>query len=441
LIDARDIGCCGGIIGYIIGKGANFNSNISHCSNSGNISVTAYPGFGWAYAGGILGYGDVTSEGISYTNITNCYNVAQISSTKEFYADVSCAAGIAYNFMIVTNCYNAGTIIASSLQNGYGICGGYGTYTNSYYLETCGAGWGGIPKTDVFMKSIEFVQLINDGSFTFCQDKPPLMNSGYPIFSNFEIATLKPTNISQSQATLNGFVDEGNMTIISKGFQIKKSTSNFFANIEVNNPNNFFAHTIDNLISNLQYQYRVFSVNSQTDTVFGHIETFITQGNTYYTITATVNNSNWGNISPKGVCVVEEGSSISFVITSKEIGKLEDVKVNDISKGAISTYTFENITADATIEAIFSEKVGINENKFENIIIYPNPTTRELRIESDEKRIENVEFFDVFGKKVLDQNFLNSLEALIDISHLPAGFYFLKINTEAGEVIKKVLKE
>jgi len=30
---------------------------------------------------------------------------------------------------------------------------------------------------------------------------------------------------------------------------------------------------------------------------------------------------------------------------------------------------------------------------------------------------------------------------LINISHLPTGIYFVKIHTEAGELVKKIVKE
>ena len=73
--------------------------------------------------------------------------------------------------------------------------------------------------------------------------------------------------------------------------------------------------------------------------------------------------------------------------------------------------------------------------------IYPNPTTGYLKIESEEMRIENIEIFDIFGKKVLFQQSLISPETVIDISHLQGGLYFVRIQTEAGEVVRKVLKE
>ena len=93
-------------------------------------------------------------------------------------------------------------------------------------------------------------------------------------------------------------------------------------------------------------------------------------------------------------------------------------------------------------KVLFVDGVGIGE--FETsakIQIYPNPTTRELRVESEDLIINDVEIFDVFGRKLLFIEFQISSETMIDISHLPNGVYFLKIYTEVGQVIRKVLKE
>ncbi|MCL1968855.1 MAG: T9SS type A sorting domain-containing protein [Bacteroidetes bacterium] len=48
--------------------------------------------------------------------------------------------------------------------------------------------------------------------------------------------------------------------------------------------------------------------------------------------------------------------------------------------------------------------------------------------------MNNVEVFDVYGKNVLSNH-------LINISHLPAGLYFVAVTTEKGKVVKKVVKE
>jgi len=81
--------------------------------------------------------------------------------------------------------------------------------------------------------------------------------------------------------------------------------------------------------------------------------------------------------------------------------------------------------------------------------LFPNPTTGELTINNGELTINNVEIFDVFGRKVGGKFPSNVLEGwtakpdgvVIDLTVLHPGVYFVKITTEAGQVVKKVVKE
>jgi len=74
------------------------------------------------------------------------------------------------------------------------------------------------------------------------------------------------------------------------------------------------------------------------------------------------------------------------------------------------------------------------------IKVYPNPTTGELRIANYELRVNNIEIFDVYGRKILSHTSLLSSAATINISHFPTGIYFVKIYTEQGVITKKVIK-
>jgi len=84
-----------------------------------------------------------------------------------------------------------------------------------------------------------------------------------------------------------------------------------------------------------------------------------------------------------------------------------------------------------------------------SVQVYPNPTTGELRIENGELRIESVEIFDVYGRNVGAKFPSKNLEGwqpqadgvVFNISHLQSGIYFVKISTDEGVVVKKVLKE
>jgi hypothetical protein len=74
-------------------------------------------------------------------------------------------------------------------------------------------------------------------------------------------------------------------------------------------------------------------------------------GTTTYNITATAGSN--GSISPSGVVVVDENDSQLFSISANENYQIQDVEVDTVSQGAISSYNFTNVTATHTIEAFF----------------------------------------------------------------------------------------
>ena len=70
-----------------------------------------------------------------------------------------------------------------------------------------------------------------------------------------------------------------------------------------------------------------------------------------YIITATAGEN--GNITPSGEVSVAKGSSKTFTITADSGYHIKDVKVNGTSIGVVSTYTFEDISDNATISVEF----------------------------------------------------------------------------------------
>ncbi|MDR2927002.1 MAG: T9SS type A sorting domain-containing protein [Cytophagaceae bacterium] len=83
-------------------------------------------------------------------------------------------------------------------------------------------------------------------------------------------------------------------------------------------------------------------------------------------------------------------------------------------------------------------------NSMDEITVYPNPTTGELRIEggvstalnNQNLRVESVQIFDVFGNNIEVYGNIPS----IDITHLSAGVYFVQITTGNRTITKKVIK-
>ena len=84
------------------------------------------------------------------------------------------------------------------------------------------------------------------------------------------------------------------------------------------------------------------------------------------TYTATASATAGGTINPLGVTIVEHGSSLTYNVIPDVGYHIADVLVNTVSQGVIYDYTFENITDDVSIHAIFE----INNY---NIAIAANP--------------------------------------------------------------------
>ncbi len=74
-----------------------------------------------------------------------------------------------------------------------------------------------------------------------------------------------------------------------------------------------------------------------------------------YVITATVNGTG-GAISPSGTSSVSSGRSKIFTITPNSRYRISSVIVDGKSVGAVTTYTFSNVTANHTIIAAFKRR-------------------------------------------------------------------------------------
>ena len=72
-----------------------------------------------------------------------------------------------------------------------------------------------------------------------------------------------------------------------------------------------------------------------------------------YTITASAGEG--GSITPAGAVSVKEGASQTFAIAAQEGYAIADVLVDGQSVGAVDSYTFENVTANHTIAALFTK--------------------------------------------------------------------------------------
>jgi len=194
-------------------------------------------------------------------------------------------------------------------------------------------------------------------------------------------------------------------------------------------------------------------------------------------------------VTPRSIDIETEELTGNCVVTMKNIGngalnysafieggenwlsfqKQEDILEPEQQVAFLMSYDFtsfakEMYSATLNIEvkdSVIIIPVNINyllnilTQKLDNFEFYPNPTNGELRVKSEELKVNGVEIFDVSGRKFPS----NSLEGwtrsgrggkegwqpqadgvVIDISHLQSGIYFVIVTTEKGIITKKVVK-
>jgi hypothetical protein len=80
---------------------------------------------------------------------------------------------------------------------------------------------------------------------------------------------------------------------------------------------------------------------------------------------------------------------------------------------------------------------GIDEVLSTQLKIFPNPAKNDIFIKSD-LQIEKVELYSLTGVLMMSDN---NFTGKIFVSALPLGIYLLKVYTDKGWVVSKVVKE
>jgi hypothetical protein len=301
---------CGGIIsdvGYV------YNANtITYCSNTGNITISD-DNTNYILVGGIVAEvlienadipisncyntGDIVVSnnrdasviiggiaGNNYSGIHNCYNTGNISFSGTGWGNVGGVSGFQHSMIqhcAIINSYNAGAL--SSNGNVGGLDGhlsdfGYPLSINSYYNNTNAYPHIGTPKQDSDMKTAEFVALLNSGVIAYRQDTVPYINKGYPVLYPFEMEAIKTfaaTSVTQTTATLNGYVNNPVFPMSAKGFMYKEASEAAYTVVEVTGDSDTLAYRITGLRPGTSYQYRTFGVY-QGDTIYSLPKPFAT---------------------------------------------------------------------------------------------------------------------------------------------------------------------
>ncbi len=156
------------------------------------------------------------------------------------------------------------------------------------------------------------------------------------------------------------------------------------------------------------------------------------------------------NTELKGDTIIVAGGSIKFADAS--VGVRPNSYLWEFEGGTPATSTERNPTVKYANPGQYSVKLTISNGKqsstevkenyvlvtVDNLVVYPNPSTGFITIEQPARiLVRHVEIVNHVGKKVLD---LEAIDRVIrmDIRHLSAGIYFLRITSSNGTSVKRI---
>ncbi|MBC2846676.1 T9SS type A sorting domain-containing protein [Winogradskyella flava] len=143
------------------------------------------------------------------------------------------------------------------------------------------------------------------------------------------------------------------------------------------------------------------------------------------------------------------------VITTDYLPQVGEEFIIATTTGSILTCNLPQSVLDPDGGGIFSEYLvecrnnnevvltyngllSTNEFETDEIGIYPNPSSDFINIENPKNTVRNIELISISGQIVLNQNFKS--DKRIAIQHLEKGVYFLRLNGDNYNSIRKIIK-
>ena len=248
---------------------------------------------------------------------------------------------------------------------------------------------------------VQNLQLNNDGNLKISWEAPEKGTpSAYNLYVNNELVLEKTTETSYTIENTEGFY----------GVEVVALYENELTSIGV----------VEKIIVGCKAPINVNYV----------LETFATNFDYTHKVTLT-----WD--------AVYEADSYNVYLNGEKIDETEETTfVTGFNNGGTYIYTITSNcgseesehSEECIVSLIFA---SIEENNI-TIGIYPNPVNNILYIET-EVEIKEVVVYDVYGRQ---QSTVNGQQSLsIDLSNLNTGIYFVKINTNQGEIVKRFIKQ
>lgn len=146
---------------------------------------------------------------------------------------------------------------------------------------------------------------------------------------------------------------------------------------------------------------------------------------------------------------VEDGNYYighGFALTADELEMLrgttdeKGVRTVQVIDSLLTEHGCDSIRVlNLTIYTKGNDDVGIEDVETFDVSVYPNPTLNHVTVEAT--GIQSVEVFDALSRRIMNVEGKGDDTVGLDLDHCPTGTYYLRITTNNGVAIKKVIKK
>ncbi len=201
-------------------------------------------------------------------------------------------------------------------------------------------------------------KLLNDDNSTTCIKGYVSYSAPSPVITDFTPKTGNNSSTSFSMNVTGSNIQEGAALKLVNTVS-GQSIFNYTPTIVDSEGSNL--GTTFNLSGSVAGTYLVNLTNPDGGSVVATSQFILTSGQgDIFTIVASAGTG--GSISPSGTVQVAKGSNQAFSISPNAGYSIKDVLTDNSSAGAVSSYTFPNVTANHTIYALFNSTGGLTHN-------------------------------------------------------------------------------
>ncbi|TDW48761.1 putative secreted protein (Por secretion system target) [Flavobacterium sp. 270] len=234
-------------------------------------------------------------------------------------------------------------------------------------------------------------------------------------------------NVFNYHETVVGSFDPNDITCL-EGESVSPSAIGDYLHYVINFENTGTADA-ENIVVKVTIDATKYDVNSLQLIATSHPSKTIITGNVVQFIFPNINLS-----TSKEKPIGGHGNILLKVKTLPNL-----VTGDQVEKGAEIFFDYNAPIDTNTAETIF-KALGIKDSQEDkSMALYPNPTKGNVNINCD-SAIKTIELFDVQGR-ILQTVIEDSNSAQLDISNKSNGLYFIRITTDAGSKVEKLIKE